>query len=387
MIREIIMPKLGETMEEGYLAAWKKEEGQAVEKGEVLFEVMSDKTTFEVESDASGYLRKKLFEPSENPIPVTTVIGYLADSPDEPLPEKPADTRAASPTPTAPQSPAASSAQAPDTGRVRASPAARRLAAERGIDLSLVRGTGPGGRIERDDVANFAPSSANATAGYEVVPMTPLRRIIAERLTKSKTTIPHFYLEGSVSASNLSRLRDAQKKQGAEITYTDLLLYFTARAVQEFPLVNAAFVDGQVRVYPTVDIGLAVALDDGLVVPVIRDCVHLALAALSAEVKRLASSARAGTLTPQEMEHCRFVVSNLGMFGVERFLPIINPPGTAIMGVSAILPTPVARGETVVVEQVMRISLSFDHRVIDGSYGARFFVRLKELLETGELGT
>jgi len=388
MIHDIILPKLGETMEEGYLSAWRKEEGERVEKGEVLFEVMSDKTTFEVESPASGFLRKKLYEPSENPIPVTTVIGYLGDTPDEPLPEPVSAAPAPAAMPSPHEAPPAAPAPTPPAeteGRVRASPAARRLAAERGIDLSRVKGTGPGGRIEKDDVLQFAGAApAAASAEYEVVPLTPVRRIISERLTRSKTTIPHFYLEGSVAADNLIRIRQECKSEGSDCTVTDLLIFFAAKAMAEFPLVNAAVIDGQVRLYRTIDIGLAVALEDGLIVPVIRDCAGRDLPSISAEVRRLAASARAGTLARDETENCRFVISNLGMFGVEKFLPIINPPGTAIMGVGAILMSPVVKDAAVVPAQVMHLSFSFDHRVIDGSYGARFFQRLKHLIETGD---
>ena len=394
MIRDIIMPKLGETMEEGYLSAWKKEEGERVEKGDVLFEVMSDKTNFDVESPHAGYLRKKLREPSDEAIAVTTVIGYLADSPDEPLPAAPPSTGtpAAAPAPAqpataaaaAPGQPARTAEAPPQAGRPKASPLARRLAADRGIELSLVRGTGPGGRIEKEDVLAFesaAGPKAPAAADYEIIPWTPVRRIIAERLGRSKATIPHFYLEGTVVMDRAAALRAPGKEGAAAPTFTDIIVFFAAAALKEFPLLNAAVVDGEARAYRTLDIGLAVALEDGLIVPVLRDCAGKGLAEIAALTADLAARARSGKLTRAETENSRFIVSNLGMFGVDSFQAIISPPGVAIMGVGGIRKSPVVEDGSVVVRSTMGVSLSLDHRLIDGAYGARFFKRFKELIE------
>ena len=392
MIHDVIMPKLGETMEEGYIAAWKKKEGEKVAKGDVLLEVMSDKTNFEVEALSDGILRKILFEQSEEAIPVTTVIGYIGDTADEPLPAtktapvKPAVKQSAAPVA---EAPAVQPDAVEEGDRIRISPLARRLAKEQGIDISRVKGTGPGGRIEKNDIVSCSPARKTDAAatppaspgGWHIKELSPMRKTIAERLSRSKATIPHFYLEGSISTDAVASLKERKKKEGLEATITDFIVYFTARIMTEFPLVNAAFADNQIRLYDTVDIGIAVGVEDGLFVPVVHDCAGKTLAQISADIKALAAKARAGALKRDETDGARFVVSNLGMFGVDNFLAIINPPGVAIMAVGGIEKIPAVSDGVITVKSVMHISFSFDHRVIDGAYGARFFRRLKDVME------
>ncbi len=397
MTHEVIMPKLGETMEEGYLVSWKYKVGDKVEKGEVLFEVMSDKTNFDVEAASSGYLRKILVEASDNAIPVTSVIGYLTDKADEPVVESAPAGQTAQPAAPPPVSTYAveTAAAAPVSQpgeRIFISPLARRLAAEKGIDIATVKGTGPDGRIEKKDILDHISTYAvemvkapAAAGGYTVKEWTPLRKIIAERLTKSKTTIPHYYVQGKIMMDQIARLKELKKKAGEDFSYTDFIVYITARAVAEYPLIGAAVVNNEIRVHSTVEMGLAVAVEDGLVVPVIKNAAGRTMKDIAADIRALSDRARNNRLQKSDTEDCRFVISNLGMFGVESFLPIVNPPGTAIMGIGAIENTPLAVNGRVEIHPVMYISLSLDHRVIDGAYGGKFFKRLKELMENPAL--
>ncbi len=391
MLREIIMPKLGETMEEGYLVSWKKNEGEKVEKGEVLFEVMSDKTNFEVESLHSGYLRKKLYEPSDNAIPVTTVIGYISDTPDEPIDiEKKTESKSEVPEEKPVEKTSISEAPRREdpsvSGRIKASPVARKLAEEEGIDISLIKGSGPEGRIEKKDVLDYL--SAKKVEGktypseeYTVKEWTPLRRIIARRLSESKREIPHYYLEGRFIIDRIAEIKEAKKKEGIDLTYTDFLIFLAARAIKEYPLINVAVVNDEIRIYNSVDIGLAVSVDDGLVVPVLKRCDGKSIRQISEERKQIIEKARLNKLTEEETKNARFIISNLGMYGVENFQPIISPPGVAIMGVGKVAKEVVVIDDKIAVLPVMNVSFSFDHRVIDGAYAGMFYKRFKEIME------
>jgi pyruvate dehydrogenase E2 component (dihydrolipoamide acetyltransferase) len=379
-------------MEEGYLVSWKKNEGDKVEKGEVLFEVMSDKTNFEVESLHSGYLRKKLYEPSDNAIPVTTVIGYISDTPDEPIvTEKKSETKIELPEEkTVEQKAVVEPAEIKDkeiSGRVKASPIARKMAEEAGIDIALIKGSGPEGRIEKKDVLEYLASKkdegkAVPSGEYIVKEWTPLRRIIARRLTESKREIPHYYLEGKFIVSEIAREKESRKKEGVDLTYTDFLIFLTARAIKEYPLVNAAVINDEIRIYTSVDIGLAVSVEDGLVVPVLRNCESKSIHQISKERKEIVEKARLNKLTEEETKNARFIISNLGMFGVENFQPIISPPGVAIMGVGKVGKELVVIDDKIAILPVMNVSFSFDHRVIDGAYAGQFYKRLKEIMES-----
>ncbi|MCM8803951.1 MAG: E3 binding domain-containing protein, partial [Candidatus Omnitrophica bacterium] len=226
MIKEIIMPKLGETMEEGYLVNWRKKEGDRVEKGEILFEVMSDKTNFEVESPYSGYLKKILIQPSDQPIPVTTVIAYMTDTPDEPIEIKEEKEE-----------------------RIKISPVAKRLAEEYKIDITKIKGSGPDGRIEKKDVLEYIEKSKVETKKdiektseieekYEVIKLSPLRKIIAKRLTESKQNIPHYYFQGKVIVDEILKIKEIKEKEGEKYTITDFLIFLTSRVIEEFPLIG-----------------------------------------------------------------------------------------------------------------------------------------------------
>ncbi|HRR95963.1 MAG TPA: dihydrolipoamide acetyltransferase family protein, partial [Candidatus Ratteibacteria bacterium] len=375
MIREIIMPKLGETMEEGYLVSWKKQEGEKVEKGEVLFEVMSDKTNFEVESPYSGYLRKILFSSSDEAIPVTTVIGYISDNPDEQLPEKEEKIEkkeVKEEKVEIVQKEKVEEKIVEGGEKIKATPVAKRIAQERGIDISNIRGTGPGGRIEKRDVEKYIESKAVGVGEYEIIKWTPIRKIIAKRLTESKREIPHYYFQGKFIMDQIALIKELKKKEGNDFSYTDFLLFFAGKAIEKYPLIDASVENDEIRVYKSIDIGLAVAVEEGLVVPVIRNICQKTIEEISEERKTITKKAKEGTLAEDDLKGARFVISNLGMYGVENFQPIINPPGVAIMGVGKIEKGIIVIEDKIEVKRIMSVSFSFDHRVIDGSYAGSF---------------
>ncbi len=386
MIKEVIMPKLGETMEEGYLVSWKKEEGEKVEKGEVLFEVMSDKTNFEVESPHSGYLRKILYSPSDEPIPVTTVIAYISDTPDEPLPEEKKKEEKEISVEEKKKGEVIEERKEEvkeEMGeeRIKATPLARKIAKEKNIDLKEVKGTGPGGRIEKKDIENYLKSYKKVEEGYEVIKWTPMRKVIAKRLSESKRNIPHYYLEGEFIMDQVVLLKELKKKEGKNFSYTDFLIFFAGKAIEKYPMINAAVVEDEIRVYKSIDIGVAVAVEDGLVVPAIKNVNRKTIEEISEERKSIVEKAREGKLSKEDTEGARFVISNLGMYGVDNFQPIINPPGVAIMGVGKIEKKAVVINDKIEIKTVMNISFSFDHRIIDGSYGGLFYSYFKEIVE------
>ncbi|MCM8759264.1 MAG: 2-oxo acid dehydrogenase subunit E2 [Candidatus Omnitrophica bacterium] len=383
MIHEIIMPKLGETMEEGYINKWLKNEGDIVKKGEVILEVMSDKTNFEVESQYDGFLRKILVQPSDKPIPVTTVIGYIADSMDEEVPiEKGQEKAGIKPEKEKIEEKTTIQSEKPHVEkRIIASPAARRLAQELGIKLEEVKGTGEGGRIEKKDVENYAAIQSKTRSEFETEQLSPVRKIIAEKLLWSKQNIPHYYLSTKILMNNIERLKEIMKAEGKDFTYTDFIVFFVSRVLKNFQLLNSAYVNGEVRRYDSVDIGLAVNTNNGLVVPVIREASNKNMEEISKLRKELVEKARSGQLKKDDVENCRFVITNLGMFGVTQFQAIINPPGTAIMAVGSIEKEPVIIGENITIGKIMWVSLSLDHRVVDGAYGGAFLQRLKMVLE------
>jgi pyruvate dehydrogenase E2 component (dihydrolipoamide acetyltransferase) len=389
MLREIIMPKLGETMEEGYLVSWKKKEGDKVEKGEILFEVMSDKTNFEVESQYSGYLRKILFQPSDQPIPVTTVIAYLTDTPDEPLeiPEKKEEVKVETKKEETPVIEKKEEIKEEKEERIKISPVARKLAEEYKIDITKIKGTGPDGRIEKKDVLEYIEKikeekvEERTEGEYEVIKWTPLRKIIAQRLTESKTKIPHYYFDGKVIVDEILKIKEKKEKEGIKLTITDFLIYFSARAIEEYPLIGASVIDDEIRIYRDVDIGLAISISEGLVVGSIKKANKKTISEISKERNQLVERARNGKLTPEDIKGTNFVISNLGMYDIENFYPIINPPGVAIMGVGKIEKGVFVENNQIVIKNYMCISFSFDHRVIDGAYAANFYKRLKEFIE------
>ncbi|MXX39056.1 MAG: 2-oxo acid dehydrogenase subunit E2 [Gemmatimonadetes bacterium] len=407
MATEIVMPKLGLTMESGAISAWLVEEGQEVQKGQALLEIATDKVTMEVEAQADGILRKILV-PVGQEVPVSTTIGviaaadedidsYVAVAPSDPVPTAaPSDPTSpatpAAPTP-APQAPTPS-ADADGRRPHKTSPKARKIAAEHGLDLSGVNGSGPGGRIVSADVlalveqVRLAPAPAPAPVAEGLIELSRAEQVAAERLTASYQQIPHIHISMDVSAVWLQQFRTGYQLEGKKISFNDLIVKATARTLSEFPRVNSLAEGGHFRYASQINIGVAVAAEQGLVVPVIRDAAEKTVEEIALEGTRLIDSARRGELGPDDMLGGTFTISNLGMFGVSRFTAIINPPQVAILAVGAIENRVVASGaDAFAVRPQLTLTLAADHRVVDGALAARFLARLKEVLETpGLLG-
>lgn len=418
MPHAILMPKPGQATEECTVIAWHKREGDHVARGDVLFEIETDKSAMEVEAFDEGVLLRIVAQEGET-VPVNQVCAWVGQ-PGEAIPETPAPAvaveasapaievagpavgGAAQPAPapvTAAMSPATGATRVPDEagGRLRISPRASRAAADAGIDPRTITGSGPGGRItERDIVAAItAPAVAPAVAPRsappaaiapvegeeEPRPLSRMRRVIADRLTASWTTSPHFTVTVAVDVSRLLALRSELKAAGTNLTVTDFVLAATSQTLAEFPEVNSRTDGASVWRRRRVHLGLAVSLPGGLVVPVIRDADRLTIAELHDRAADLAGRARDGTLAPDEMTGSTFTVSNLGMLGVEEFSAIINPGESAILAVAAALPTVVAIGDGMAVRSIMKLTLSADHRQVDGEVAARFLGSLRRRLE------
>ena len=379
MATEILMPKLGQTVEEAKIEKWLKKEGDEVKKGDVLLEVTTDKATLEVESFNKGILRKIIHREGDM-VPVTAVIGYLGTK-DEEIPEGPPDRQQAErekPEAVKAEAPAEAGKEAPaQGGRIAASPLAKKLAAKKGIDLSSVKGTGPGGRITKEDVMAAGTPSAPAKAEAGIVELTPMRKAIAEQMSRSKREIPHYYLTMEVDMSAV-----LSKKEAGTASITDYLIAAVANCLAEFPEMNAHWEDGKIRRFSEVNLGIAVGMDEGLIVPVLRNADRKAVEEISAENKRLAARAREKKLSPDEFSGGTFTISNLGMYKIESFMPIINPPEVGILGVGAIKQVPVVIDGNIGIRPVMKLCLSADHRAVDGAAAAGFLNRLTALLQT-----
>ncbi len=430
------MPKLGLTMEEGTIVRWLKEEGDTVEEGEILFEVQTDKVVMEVESTASGVLARILV-PEDQTVPIAKVVAFIA-APGEEVPEPTAEVEAAeemraeevavaprvtsaamAATPAAKRlardkgidlahmagtgkhgmivkqdvltaveraetEPAAAKAPA---GALRASPAARRVAREHGIALGAVPGSGPGGRIVEQDVLDLvAHGREPGVKEPELLPLRPIHKLMAERMSQSFSAAPHFYLGVEVKAAALVGLREkllsiCEEKAQVRLTFTDLLVKMLAATLRNHPLANATWEDGGIRLLPEINIGLATAVDEGLVVPVIKGADGLSLTDIAAARSDLAQKAKAGRLTLDEITGGTFTLTNLGMLGVDIFQAIINPPQSAILATGRILERPVVENGEVVARPTIYLTLSVDHRVLDGATGARFLQELQTLIE------
>jgi pyruvate dehydrogenase E2 component (dihydrolipoamide acetyltransferase) len=404
MPTDVIMPALGVAQEKGTLLAWRKAEGQTVKKGEPLMEIETDKATVEIEAPASGTLAQVSARAGDE-IPVGETIAVIfADG--EALPTKQKTTPAARhelplpqgegkgegrpPTSTPPPSAKPAAPTASVGGRLLASPAAKRLAREKGIALASLRGSGPEGSILAEDVLRAAPDKtprpAAAPAADRVMPLSPMRRIVGQRMTQSKQSAPHFYIGMDIDMSAVSKLRADRKESGdASIpSINDFILHACARAVRDFPSINSSFTEQGIQQHRDINIGVAVALEEGLVVPVIRNADRLSLPELAAQSRALAEKAQNKKLFPLDYEGGTFTVSNLGMLGVDSFTAIINPPQCAILAVGRVAPRVVADDGMFAIKPTMTATLSADHRVVDGAIAARFLQEVKQLLENGE---
>ncbi len=414
MATPILMPKPGQMTEECTLILWRKEVGDPVHKGDVLFEIETDKSAMEVETFDDGVLLAKLVQEGETAA-VNAVCGWIGQA-GEAIPATPAPATAETSATTEAPAPSVAPAQtAPTAGgafvpalaasgrKLKISPRASRLAAGAGIDPLAVAGSGPGGRIvERDvqaaiETRTVASSRAVAPAAVapapvpipvlaadgeeEPRPLSRMRRTIAARLTNSWQTAPHFTVTVAVDITRVLALRAELKDQGVNLTVTDFVLSATAQTLAEFPDVNSR-TDGEL-LYPRrrVHLGVAVSVPAGLVVPVVRDADRLPIIELHARIAALAAAAREGSISPDDLAGSTFTVSNLGMFGVEEFSAIINPGEAAILAVSSAVATPVAVDGGIGIRQVMRLTLSADHRIVDGEMGARFLNALRRRLE------
>jgi pyruvate dehydrogenase E2 component (dihydrolipoamide acetyltransferase) len=428
MAIKVVMEALSPTMEEGRLVAWKRKEGDPVRSGETLAEVETDKAVMELVARGDGVLRRIILAEGAT-VPVGALVAVIG-APDEDisalLGSAPAGAAATAATPPAapagrpsapsagpaaatpirasqPVAPAARpAATAPGVaqqpaatpgGRVRSSPLARRLAAERGLDLRLVQGSGPAGRVIRRDIEAMAPTPVAALpavaaappveGGYSDVPLTTMRKTIARRLAQSLGPVPHFFLTSEIDMERAWEARQHLKSLGDEfqVSFNDLIIKAVALALRKHPAVNSAFLDDRIRHYGDVHVGMAVAVEDGLITPVIRFADRKGLAEIAAESKSLAERARARKLTPDEYTGATFSVSNLGMFDIDEFTAVINPPEAGILAVGRIVQKPVVVEGSMAPRRTMRVTMSCDHRVIDGASGAKFLQTVKLMLE------
>lgn len=411
MAEVINMPHLSDTMTEGVVSVWHKKVGDTVKSGEILADIETDKATMEFESfydgvllhvavqegqaapvdsllaiigkkgeDISGLLKaaaegKSSAEPKEEKI----APAVQQQKVEEPAPVAPPPAPART---TAPAAPAA----APANGRVKASPLARRLAQEKGIDLRFVQGTGDDGRVVKQDIENYRGGMgpvAPQEERYTEVPVSQMRKTIARRLAESKFSAPHFYLTINVDMANAMAAREAINKNIApdKISFNDLVINAAAMALKKHPKVNSSWLGDKIRYNEHVHIGVAVAVDEGLLVPVVRFADTKTLRMIGTEVREYAQRAKAKKLQPQDWEGNTFTISNLGMFGIDEFTAIINPPDACILAVGAINEVPVVKNGAIVPGHVMKLTLSCDHRVVDGATGAAFLQTLQGMLE------
>ena len=413
----IEMPKLSDTMTEGTLLKWRKNEGDKVETGDVLAEIETDKATMEMEAFDDGILHQHLLA-AGGKAAVGAKIGLLLQKGEAPpadgvtIPDSPktaaakADTISEAPA-ARPSAQAASTPAASGTGaRVKASPLAKKIAAEKGVTLSALSGSGPGGRIVAKDVqgagAGGTPNAQRSTPNAQVpsmpagegdqrLPLSGMRRVIAERLLASKSTIPHFYLNIEVDAGPLMKFRAeanaaSEAAGGAKLTVNDFVLKAVVAAAVKVPAVNASFAGDAIIQYGSVHLSVAIAVEDGLVTPVIRDAQKRTLREISEAVKDLATRARGKKLKPEEYAGGTLTVSNLGSYGIDSFSAIINPPQALIIAIGAIVKKPVVNAKNeIVVGQRLAIGLSADHRVVDGAVGAQYLAELRRLIESPAL--
>ncbi|MBI4220156.1 MAG: 2-oxo acid dehydrogenase subunit E2 [Chloroflexi bacterium] len=416
---EVTMPSMGADMTEGAVAKWLKKEGDPVKRGDILAEIETDKAVVEMEAYGAGVLRKIVI-PEGQKVPVGQLIAYIGEPADK-LPEAPGAAPAAAkkaepaerpPAVAAEAAPAraeagrAEPAAAPveSAERMKASPVARKLADQHGIDLSTVKGTGPGGRITRDDVeravaAGPAPEAAPVTAEAgpgaparpsvaavgEITQLTSMRQAIARVTARSKTQIPHFYVTASIDMTEAMKIRkqlnEALEAEGVRISVNDFVLKASALALKKYPKFNSFFDGDKLVNHQKVNIGVAIALEAGLIVPAVLGCESKTLKEIAVSSRALGEKARSGKLTQEELTGATFSTSNLGMFEVDQFVAIIVPPQSGILAIGKVTRTPVVRDDKIVIAEIMKATVSIDHRVADGAEAAVFLVAVKKALE------
>ncbi len=422
MASPVTMPKLGLTMNTGVVSQWKKKEGEPVRKGEILMVVATDKLTFDVESPSEGVLLKVLV-PEGKDVPIGEVLAYIGVAGETVAGAAP-ETPAAAPAAEEKKAAAPSEIRSAPAGGIRATPLARKTAREAGVDLALVAGSGPSGRIVRKDVdaaastggasVKASPVAAKMAAELGVdmasmrkdgrvmkddvlraaavpeaedvrIPLTPMRKVIAERMSLSNATVPSvtYTLEADFSAlvAFRNKVKDEASKKGVKISYNHILMKICAVALKELPLANASFEGDAIVMHGNVNIGLAVSVEGGLLVPNVKAVQSKSLLRIAEETEQLVEQARNGSLTLDAMQGGTFTITNLGMFGMQSFTPIVNPPEACILGVNAIVEKPVVVNGEIVVRPMSALCLVADHRILDGAEAARFFARIKEFVE------
>ena len=415
---EVTMPRLSDTMEEGTIATWLKKPGEQINKGDVIAQIETDKATMDLTAFEAGTLQE-ILAPEGTTVAIGKPVARIgsgsaappaaketgSETPKTPVAkenvgEAPEPTESPSEQPTVPAPAPEPESQPSENGKVRASPMARHIAAEHGLDLSDITGSGPQGRVVRADVEAALQGEAKPTEvdekpamapqaptadGDERVQLSQMRRTIARRMAESTRTVPHFYLTTTVDATDLGKLRkqinDQSADQGVKITFNDLVVKGAALAIRKVPEVNVSFAEDSLIRHSQVHVGIAVATDRGLIVPVVRDADQKSVGQIGREARDLAERANSGKLQPNEYSGGTFTVSNLGMFGIEQFQAVINPPESAILAVGAITREPAEHNGEIALRDRLRLTLSVDHRALDGAVGARYLQALKMLLE------
>ena len=424
MAEIIRMPKMSDTMEEGVIAGWLKKVGEEVKSGDILAEVETDKATMELESYDDGFLLHIGVKDGDS-VPVDGVIAIIGEK-DEDVSSLLNDLKSKKEDENEKESvvdsnddedkverkkdinPSMEEEEKPlsnvevkeiidseNNSRIKASPLAKKLALDKGINIHEVSGSGDGGRITKKDIENFSPSKSitdkeseivlpkiHSEESYKEVPVSQMRKTISKRLAESKFTAPHFYLTMEIDMDNcIEGRKKINESSDIKISFNDIILKACAVALRKHPMVNSSFLGDKIRINHHVHIGVAVAVDEGLLVPVIRFADNKSLSHISSEVKSLAGKAKSKQLQPSEWEGNTFTISNLGMFGIDEFTAIINPNDSCILAVGGIKNTPVIKGEEIVPGNLMKVTLSCDHRIVDGATGSSFLKTLKELIE------
>jgi pyruvate dehydrogenase E2 component (dihydrolipoamide acetyltransferase) len=436
MITRVVLAKLSPTMEEGTIVKWSKKEGDAIKVGDVLAEIETDKANMEMEALGTGVLRKILVQ-AGGKAPIGTLIGVIADANEDisatlaeaakaapaaapqpaaaapalaaPAASAPAPAAAPAPRPAPQAAPApapapvlaAVPAPAAPGGRVKSSPLARAIAAQKNVPLALVAGSGPGGRIVKRDVEGYiaSPRPATAPAGMPAaarqavpvpsvppgttIPVSNIRRVIAKRLSESAFTAPHFYVTVEIDMDAAVSLREQLiRAEEIKLSYNDLVVKACAKALTRFPTVNASWTGETIQTHAEVHVGIAVSIPDGLITPVVRNADRKHVVEIAQEIKDLAARARDRKLKPEEFTGSTFTISNLGMFDVTEFTAIINPPESCILAVGGVRKQPVVKNDELAVGYRMKVTLSSDHRVVDGALAAQFLAEVRRLLES-----
>ena len=404
----IVMPQMGYDMREGTVVRWRKQEGEDVSRGEVIAEIETDKATVEMEAYSTGVLGRIVVEEGRT-VPVGELIAVITD-PGESIPSveeltgRPGSageappveaTQSAVPAPaptTAPQDVPVAATPAPADGEVRATPIARRLAREKGLNLAQITGTGPGGRITEADVLGYEqqaktaapPAQAAVSAPGGRVELSRMRRAIARVTVQSKREAPHFYITSEIDMSEAMAFRrqvNDALQDGTRVSVNDLVIRAATMTLEKFPSFNASFQDDYIQLHSEINIGFAVAMEDGLIVPVLGNCGGKSLAEVAKASSDLIERAQGGTLRAEEYTGSTFSISNMGMFDVDSFAAIIFPPNAAVLAVATVKEQPVVRDGQVAIAQIMKATISVDHRVADGAEGAQFLMELKRHLE------